>query len=1002
MRLQAKMRILSTAVLATLFSCVVLGQPYAVQTVAGGGLPENIPGVSANLSAVSAVATDPAGNVFIALQDYRVVLRLDSTTGLLVRVAGNGDYGYGIDNVQATQSRLFSPNALAVDNAGNLFIADSDRIRKVSHGLITTVAGGGSSLGENVAATSAQLCLPGGIAVDAAGNLFIADTCNNLVRKVSNGVITTVAGGGTSVGNNGPAANAQLYWPGGVAVDAAGDLFIADTFNNLVRKVSNGVITTVAGGGYLLGDNGSATNAELYEPKGLAVDAAGNLFIADTENERIRKVSNGVITTVAGGGSSIAGNGTATSVQLWLPQSIAVDSAGSLFIADTYNNRIRKVSNGVIATVAGGGSSVGDGGAATSAQLVLPESVAADSAGNFYIAEPRNNCIRKISNGVISTVAGNGTAGFSGDNGPASSAQLNLPQGIAVDSGGNLYIADTGNHRIRKVSNGAITTVAGNGVMGFGGDSSPAINAQLKFPGGIAVDPAGNLYIADTSNHRVRKVSNGIIATVAGNGTAGFSGDNGPAPSARLWFPEGVAVDSAGSVFIADSYNWRIRRVSNGVITTVAGGALPPPEGGYFSIGDNGPATNAVLYYPAGIAVDTWGNLYLNDIGAVRRVTNGIITTVAGGEFSFDASEEAVSAHLGDPTGLAVDPNNNLYIADDLYNLIHLLIPSRPTCTASVSSPTLEADASGGELVLAIQTSTSECAWAIQNLPPWIVAEADLAGAGPARISLKVEANTGGARTASISVASSLLQVTQTGVAASIHSGGVVNAASFAAGLPLAAGSIATAYGGFLLAAPSSAAGAPLPTSLSGLSLQFNGGVIAPLFYADAEQVNFQVPWELAGQTAASLAPVLNAQVGSGLTVTLAEFGPAIFTVSAQGAGQGAIVDNATSRLLDSSNPATAGSTVVQIYCTGLGRVAGQPATGDAAPSGASSETATTPTVTIGGAQATVLFSGLAPGFVGGYQINALVPAGASRGAAVPVVLSIGGVTSNTVTMAVQ
>src|ERR1019366_9345320 len=215
-----------------------------------------------------------------------------------------------------------------------------------------------------------------------------------------------------------------------------------------------------------------------------------------------------------------------------------------------------------------------------------------------------DNRIRKVSNGVITTVAGNGTSGNIGDNGPATGAQLNYPTGVAVDSAGNLYIADQYNHRIRKVSNGVITTVAGSGTAGFSGDNGPATSAQLYYPAGVAVDAAGNLYIADQYNHRIRKVSNGVITTVAGSGTAGFSGDNGPATSAQLSGPGGVAADSAGNLYIADTSNYRIRKVSNGVITTAAGGG---------SGGDNGPATSAQLNYPAGVAVDSAGNLYIAD-----------------------------------------------------------------------------------------------------------------------------------------------------------------------------------------------------------------------------------------------------------------------------------------------------------------------------------------------------------------------------------------------------
>ncbi len=245
-------------------------------------------------------------------------------------------------------------------------------------------------------------------------------------------------------------------------------------------------------------------------------------------------------------------NGPATSAELNAPFGIAADSAGNFYIADTFNGRIREVTGGVIRTLAGGGLSVGDNGPAASAQLNNPGGVGLDSAGNLYIADTGDALIRKVTNGVITTVAGDRVGSFSGDNGPAISASLYIPIGVATDSAGNLYIADQDNHRIRKVANGVITTVAGNGIEGYSGDNGPATNAELAFPAAVVVDSAGNLYIADENNNRVRKVASGVITTVAGNGTAGFSGDNGPATSAQLFGPSGLALDSAGDLYIAD------------------------------------------------------------------------------------------------------------------------------------------------------------------------------------------------------------------------------------------------------------------------------------------------------------------------------------------------------------------------------------------------------------------------------------------------------------------
>lgn len=331
------------------------------------------------------------------------------------------------------------------------------------------------------------------------------------------------------------------------------------------------LITTVAGNGTAgySGDGGAATNAALNYPSGLAMDGGGNLFIADRSNHRIRKVAtNGFITTVAGNGTGGSSNdgGMATNALLYYPGGIAVDSAENLFIADL-NNRIRRVdTNGIITTVAGNGSNgySGDGGAATNAMLGYPYNVTVDGAGNLFFADYNNNRVRKVdTNGIITTVAGNGTNGYSGDSGAATNAMLGLPYDVAVDTAGNLFIADYSNNRIRRVdTNGLITTVAGNGNYSYSGDGSAATNAGLGNPRGVTVDGAGNLFLTDISANRIRRVdTNGIITTVAGGGLNN-PGDGGPAFVAALGALNGVTTDSAGNVFLADSGNNRIRRVA--------------------------------------------------------------------------------------------------------------------------------------------------------------------------------------------------------------------------------------------------------------------------------------------------------------------------------------------------------------------------------------------------------------------------------------------------------
>jgi sugar lactone lactonase YvrE len=639
-----------------------------ITTVAGGGAGDGDAATKAPLNGPYGLAVDGAGNFFIVESgDSRI--RKVGTNGIITTVAGKGAAGYSGDGAAATNATLNNPAGAAVDGAGNLFIADTrnNRIRRVdTNGIITTVAGEGAAgySGDGGAATSASLKAPNDVTADAAGNLFIADTGNNRIRKVgTNGIITTVA------------SPVSLSFPAGLTVDGAGNLFIADNGNNRIRRVdTNGIITTVAGNGTqgYSGDGRTATNASLDSPSRLAMDGAGNLFIADNGNNRIRRVdTNGIITTVAGkGAAGYSGDGAAaTNATLYYPYGVAVDAAGNLLIADTSNSRIRKVDiNGIITTVAGNGTSGywGDGGPATSASLNAI-GIAVDAAANLFISDALGDRIRKVgTNGIISTAAGNGTQGYSGDGGPATNASLYFPCNAALDVAGNFFIADYYNNCIRKVgTNGIISTAAGKGAAGYSGDGAAATNAKLNNPAGAAVDAAGNLFIADQSNNRIRKVdTNGIITTVAGEGAAGYSGDGGAATTASLNAPNDVAVDAAGNLFIADFANFRIRKVgTNGIITTVAG------RGTRAYSGDGGAATSASLSGVEGVKVDAAGNLFIADTGnnRIRKVgTNGIISTVAGnGTQSYSGDDgPATNASFNFPSSLALDAVGNLFIAD--------------------------------------------------------------------------------------------------------------------------------------------------------------------------------------------------------------------------------------------------------------------------------------------------------------------------------------------------
>jgi uncharacterized repeat protein (TIGR01451 family) len=653
-----------------------------ITTVAGGGPVGTRPALSVGFQPAGVVFS--GANTFIAAS--RRVFVLDSSGNLTV-VAGNGGVGSSGDGGPAI-SAATNATRLALDGAGNIYFSDFDghRVRRVdaSTGIVTTVAGNGvpGYSGDGGPAVAARLFFPLGVALDAAGNLFIADSKNNRVRRIdaATGTITTVAGTGISGsgGNGGPATSATLSSPLAVAVDAGENIFISEGAN--VRRIdaATGIISRYAGltNFGFGGDGGPATAAQLNFPNGLAIDGFGNLFIADTSNQRIRRVdaATGTITTVAGNGTqAFSGDGgPAVEAGLSVPADVAVNAVGEFVITDG-SNRIRRVdaSTGIISSVAGNGSAGfdGDGRPATEASLSFPWGTAVDSLGNLYVADYGNNRVRKIDSntGLVTTVAGDGTFGFGGDGGPAASAQLAAPIALAVGGAGDVFIADQNNHRIRMVdaATGTITTVAGGGSLPPLG--APATGALLFAPQGIAIDAAGNLFIADPDMGRVLRVdaATAVIDSFAGIGGSGFDGDGGPATSAFLNAPTEVALDPAGDVFIADRNNHRIRRVDagTGIITTIAGNGVAG-----FS-GDGGPATSASLNFPNGVAADPFGNVYIADPNAqrIRRVAaDGIITTIAGtGVYGFRGDGgPALFAELGAPPKVRVEPSGNLLLSD--------------------------------------------------------------------------------------------------------------------------------------------------------------------------------------------------------------------------------------------------------------------------------------------------------------------------------------------------
>ncbi len=612
-------------------------------------------------------------------------------------------------------AQFYTPEGVAVDGAGNVYVADwgNSTIRKITPaGGVSTIAGFAGSPGADDGTNSgARFYQPSGVAVGPGTNIYVADSGNNLIRKItpvgSNWVVTTLAGqAGTNGFRDGTGTNALFSTPKGVAVDSAGNVYVADFDYCIIRVITPaGVVNTIAGYPSPLGGTNDGTNsfALFDDPSGVAVDSAGNLYVADQGNDTIRMITpvgtNWVVTTIAGTAETL-GTDDGTNALFDAPTAVAVDTNGNIYVADFNNDTIRMITptntpggtNWTVSTMAGEADNPGlTDATGTNAQFSGPEGVAVDAIGNVYVGDSANNIIRKITSAaVVSTIAGSGSVSQGRTDGTGSEAQFYNPEGAAVDNAGNVYVADTVNNVIRKITSLAVvSTIAGEaGVSGT--NDGAGSEAEFSGPTGVAADGAGNVYVADFGNNTIRKITPaGLVSTLAG--LAGTSGTNDGTNSFALFQnPMGVAVDGATNLYVADFGNNTIRMImpagTNWVVTTIAGDtALTNIEGQILAGTNDGPGTNAQFNGPTGIALDNATNLYVTDrtSGLIRMITPaGMVRTIAGQAYSDSyADGESTNAQFTYPWGVGVDTASNVYVADAGNSVIRRITPAGEVST---------------------------------------------------------------------------------------------------------------------------------------------------------------------------------------------------------------------------------------------------------------------------------------------------------------------------------
>jgi hypothetical protein len=695
-----------------------------ITTVAGSSTGNSGDGGSATLARLNnpaSVAVAPNGDYYIADTDNAQVRKVTAATGIISTFA----------------SGLAKPYNIAFDSTGNVFVTDcvaNTIIRyPAAGGAGTVVAGAGgvnAFAGDGGLATAARLACPAGIYIDASDVVHFSDAVNNRIRTFTvGGTISTFAGTGTSglSGDGGLATAARLDRPTDLTRDAVGNFYVAQgnimdgtstVSTAAVRRISaTGIITTVAGNSWrsYSGDGAAAVDAQLGRPGGAAVDSTDNLYIADTSNNRIRRVTpGGTISTVAGNGlpctggcsvSDIGDGGAATAGNLYNPQAVTVDGTGELYIADTGHHRIRRVSGGLVSTAAGTGSAGWVDGPVATARFRSPHGIFAAANGDIYLADQGNHRIRRISGGTVTTIAGNGASGYTGDGGAATAATLRGPTDVRMDVTGDIYIADTGNHVIRRIRNGVITTVAGTGVSGSAGDGGLAVAATLNGPAGIEVDRDGNVYIADTGNQTVRRIDrHGVIHHLAGRaGSTSWAGDGGPgaASASRLFTPARMALASTGNLYIPSAGEMRVRELAVQTaaptfwVSSAAAGGTKITYGWEFVSRSTTAFRKITFSVPSATNANATG-LYV--VSAVDLPTDGTLS-LSGGLLTYTLSSD-VSLAVGQHVYLSVNGFTNTATTGNHYSTISTLTNGGATVNSSSSGAVAFAPSTSAVLVL--------------------------------------------------------------------------------------------------------------------------------------------------------------------------------------------------------------------------------------------------------------------------------------------------------------